>query len=316
MSNDDTEVDDIATHIERDSLPFTQIPNALLEDISLCEKTRFFYCIIASQKENWVFYQGQMCKKYGLSYHAYYDCLKALEARGWIQRKQQIGDGGKFGGLKIIVKNQLGNEPTAKKPQTVKRQTDESAQTQQLGNEPSYNSPKAVNRQTNNTNINNTNHTDASDEAAANLVLESEQKPKKRKAANVLKAVPAPRQQYDPEYDKLRAVFQSSGKPKIGYDFWRRLQIEMKETPDVTYNAALAYCRNKKDFQQNAAKWIEQRYLKLKYPTATRQSVFDSRTANRDADRSAMQTIASFMPIQKKIENKSLDNSNKCVDNL
>lgn len=103
-----------------DQCPFTQVPNELLEDISLTDKERFLYCVLRSQKPDWEYFMSQVCQKYNITENLYYEGVKKLQDAGWLVKQQNIVDGNKFGGLIIVIYNtkqhqqvteQLGNEP-------------------------------------------------------------------------------------------------------------------------------------------------------------------------------------------------------------
>lgn len=102
--------------------PYTQIPNALIEDIGLSDKNRFLYCCLRSESNDWTFVSRNISKKFGIAKRGVADGLRELRKAGWISCEFATDGFNSFCGLKISVHNekkschnQLGNEPSSQK---------------------------------------------------------------------------------------------------------------------------------------------------------------------------------------------------------
>ena len=88
-----------------DQCPYTQIPNELIEDKTICPQTRFLYVIIRSQANDWEFFQKEISKRFNISKVHYTRGLTELEERGWIRKERTRTSSGTLGGWTITVYN-------------------------------------------------------------------------------------------------------------------------------------------------------------------------------------------------------------------
>lgn len=82
-------------------VPFTQIPNQLIEDSELKPAVRFAFVFLHSKPDNWVFYRSNVAKDLGINVETLDKYLSTLEARGWLIKRQNKKPDGTFGGMII-----------------------------------------------------------------------------------------------------------------------------------------------------------------------------------------------------------------------
>lgn len=75
---------------------FTIIPNGLIEDIILSDRSRFLYIVLAQKPHNWIFYTKQLCKTLGMHVDTFRKYRNELAQRGWITVEEQKISNGKF----------------------------------------------------------------------------------------------------------------------------------------------------------------------------------------------------------------------------
>jgi len=73
---------------------FTIIPNGLIEDVSLSDRSRFLYIVLAQKPPDWKFFTKQLCKSLGMHPDTFRKYRDELCVSGWIYvEDQQIGKG-------------------------------------------------------------------------------------------------------------------------------------------------------------------------------------------------------------------------------
>lgn len=82
-------------------VPFTQIPNGLIEDSELKPAVRFAFVFLHSKPDNWIFYRSNVAKDLGINVETLDKYLATLEARGWLKKRQNKKPDGTFGGMII-----------------------------------------------------------------------------------------------------------------------------------------------------------------------------------------------------------------------
>lgn len=86
-------MNEIRNHIKGS---FTIIPNGLIEDITLSDRARFLYIVLAQKPRNWMFYTKQLCKTLGMHVDTFRKYRNELSQRGWITVEEQKFSNGKF----------------------------------------------------------------------------------------------------------------------------------------------------------------------------------------------------------------------------
>lgn len=73
---------------------FTIIPNGLIEDIRLSDRSRFLYIVLAQKPPDWKFFTKQLCKSLGMHPDTFRKYRDELCDSGWIcVEDQQINKG-------------------------------------------------------------------------------------------------------------------------------------------------------------------------------------------------------------------------------
>lgn len=75
---------------------FAQVPNALINDNTLSDRSRFIFCYMAAKSDDWKFYQEKMAKDLNMSIDTLRKYLSELIDSGWITREEVRGERGKF----------------------------------------------------------------------------------------------------------------------------------------------------------------------------------------------------------------------------
>ena len=83
--------------------PFTQIPNALINDGKISAKAKALYCYLRSKPDSWVFYVEDVKNHFKEGRDAVRGAFKELERLGWLERRQ-LKEGNLFSGFEIIVR--------------------------------------------------------------------------------------------------------------------------------------------------------------------------------------------------------------------
>ncbi|MCM5664278.1 helix-turn-helix domain-containing protein [Galbibacter mesophilus] len=122
---------------------FTVIPNKLIRDKEISDRARLLFIYMASQSNDWKFYNYGLAKAMGYSIETLRKYLNELVYSGWITKIEQERKGGQFGANCYIineqpiqvspcrentdtVKNGHGKSPTHKnkKPNRIKNDSD------------------------------------------------------------------------------------------------------------------------------------------------------------------------------------------------
>lgn len=82
-------------------IPFTQVPNGLIDDEFLKPAVRFTFVFLYSKPDNWTFYRANVSKALGINIDTLDKYLVILEDRGWIKKRQKKSPDGTFGGMEI-----------------------------------------------------------------------------------------------------------------------------------------------------------------------------------------------------------------------
>ncbi|MBR0721793.1 hypothetical protein [Bradyrhizobium manausense] len=82
--------------LTKQTAPFTQVPNELLQDRKLSMKSKGLYAIMFSKPEGWAFYESALVAESADGKDALHSALKELLDAGWLKREARRGDGGKF----------------------------------------------------------------------------------------------------------------------------------------------------------------------------------------------------------------------------
>ena len=115
---------------------FTQVPNALIEDNTLSDRSRFLYVFLIHKPEDWEFRTKHLSDHLGMHKDTFRKYRDELWARGWIKVESQKFNDGKFQskiyhlyGEPIHTNKQIPNDtklekgrnfPSRKKPVTEK----------------------------------------------------------------------------------------------------------------------------------------------------------------------------------------------------
>ena len=96
---------------------YSIIPNKLVEDTSISDRARFVFCLMATKPSGWKFFQSPLSKQIGVSKETLQKYLKELIDTGWITKKPQKMEDGRWGANGYI----LHNTPYRKKHRTGKK---------------------------------------------------------------------------------------------------------------------------------------------------------------------------------------------------
>ena len=99
---------------------FTKIPNELIEDKNLSDRSRFLYIYLASKPNTWEFYNKQLCNALIYSEDTLRKYLKELEKNGWVTKHRNRRIKGKFSTntYDIHEKSKLRKDNTCKASKT------------------------------------------------------------------------------------------------------------------------------------------------------------------------------------------------------
>ena len=85
---------------------FTQVPNEIIENVSLSALARLLYIYMLSKKEGWSFYRSSMANILGCSRQKMNQVVKELVDAGLVEKRGQIKKGQhRFGAMVYVVKN-------------------------------------------------------------------------------------------------------------------------------------------------------------------------------------------------------------------
>ena len=85
---------------------FTQVPNEIIENVSLSALARLLYIYMLSKKEGWSFYRSSMANILGCSRQKMNQVVKELVDSGLVEKRGQIKKGQhRFGAMVYVVKN-------------------------------------------------------------------------------------------------------------------------------------------------------------------------------------------------------------------
>lgn len=96
---------------------FTIVPNELILDNSLSDRSRFIFVYMASKPDDWNFYMGNMCKELNLSEETTRKYISELKVAGWITSLGQTLKDGKYSATGYEL-NQNPKFPCTEKPDT------------------------------------------------------------------------------------------------------------------------------------------------------------------------------------------------------
>ena len=83
---------------------FTQVPNAVIVDVSLSPLARLLYIYMLSMKDGWSFYRSTMASVLGVSRQKLNSVVSELVNAGLVERRGQVrGVGGTFGAVSYSV---------------------------------------------------------------------------------------------------------------------------------------------------------------------------------------------------------------------
>ena len=82
---------------------FTQIPNELINDVTLHPTARFLFCYLSSKPEEWEYKPSDIEKRCRISKETRLKYMTALKDAGWITSTQKKGVNGEFGSLDIVL---------------------------------------------------------------------------------------------------------------------------------------------------------------------------------------------------------------------
>jgi hypothetical protein len=80
------------------NVPFTQIPNELINDVELSWSAKGVYCYLASKPDDWQFYETEIAKNSNMGLTATKTALKQLIENGWLKRTLQRNEKGQNNG--------------------------------------------------------------------------------------------------------------------------------------------------------------------------------------------------------------------------
>lgn len=75
---------------------FTIIPNGLIEDVKISDRSRFLYVVLSQKPPNWIFYTKQLCKSLGMHPDTFRKYRNELCKRGWLFVEEQKKQDGSF----------------------------------------------------------------------------------------------------------------------------------------------------------------------------------------------------------------------------
>jgi uncharacterized phage protein (TIGR02220 family) len=108
---------------------FTIIPNDLILDQSLSDRSRFIYALLASKPDGWTFYNKSLAKEAGYTVDTLRKYITELVDVGWISKTGQDRVDGKFTSndyelhatkTTVSVKDGHGKKPSRENPDTYK----------------------------------------------------------------------------------------------------------------------------------------------------------------------------------------------------
>lgn len=80
----------------KEKIPFTQIPNKLINDVDLSLKAKGLYCFMFSKPNNWNFTTKSMATQLNEGVKLVANSLKELKEKGWVLYKKQKNGKGKY----------------------------------------------------------------------------------------------------------------------------------------------------------------------------------------------------------------------------
>ncbi len=75
---------------------FTIVPNKLIEDTSMSDRSRFLYIYLSQKPGDWQFYTNQLCKSLGMHPDTFRKYRNELISKGWIFIEEQEIENGRF----------------------------------------------------------------------------------------------------------------------------------------------------------------------------------------------------------------------------
>ncbi|MCF8713198.1 helix-turn-helix domain-containing protein [Joostella atrarenae] len=100
---------------------FTVIPNNLIRDKEISDRARLLFIYMASQSDDWKFYNHGLAKAMGYSIETLRKYLNELVDSGWITKMEQERKGGQFGANCYVINDQpVQVSPCRKNIDTVK----------------------------------------------------------------------------------------------------------------------------------------------------------------------------------------------------
>lgn len=75
---------------------FTIVPNELINDSSLPDRSRFLFVLLSSKPDDWEFYNKDLAKSLGYSIETLRNYMRILEAAGWLVKSKAQRIKGRF----------------------------------------------------------------------------------------------------------------------------------------------------------------------------------------------------------------------------
>lgn len=82
---------------------FTIVPNELINNFYLSDRSRFLFVFLACKSDSWEFYNKNLANSLGYSIESLRKYMKDLAHSGWIIQIRQKRKNGKFGGNEFVL---------------------------------------------------------------------------------------------------------------------------------------------------------------------------------------------------------------------
>lgn len=168
--------------LDKEEVPFTQIPNNLICNPSVSAKAKAVYCYVLSRPNGWRFYLDEIANNMTEGRGSIREAIKELESFGYLRRWQIKDENGRFIHTKMITRNQpLPPEPESDLPHPDSPHTEK---------------PHAVNCTHSNTDLTNTDLTNTDHKTSSDLFPDTKAKKKTKSQPLTIE-----------EWEKVHGVF-------------------------------------------------------------------------------------------------------------
>ena len=117
-------MNDVKSTIAKERVPFTQIPNGIINDKNLSALAFKIYCYMMSKPENWTFYNKNIIENMKEGRDACLKAIKELEQSGWIAGKVIRDKRGTFKEYILYIKQEYPGTENQEYPDTENQDTE------------------------------------------------------------------------------------------------------------------------------------------------------------------------------------------------